>query len=125
MSVIDFTMKDKEAIRSFVLLASYNGYMQDIKNILKTLFRAYDFDPVSPVAQYNSILRPRDWEKCSGMKVDEFGGIFWSWLVLQYGEYGTSPRFGWIYAENARRLYSILGECLAELIEDGMEDGSC
>ena len=41
------------------------------------------------------------------MFVDEFGGIFWSWLVLRYGDYGTSPRYGWIYKEDAKKLFMI------------------
>ena len=46
--------------------------------------------------------------KCGRAKVDEFGGIFWSWLVLRYGDYGTSPRYGWIYKEDAKKLYDII-----------------
>lgn len=29
---------------------------------------------------------------------------FWEWLVLMYGDYGTSPRMGWIIPENVKPL---------------------
>lgn len=32
--------------------------------------------------------------------------------MLGYGEYGTSPRFGWIYKDNAQALYDIMDNLL-------------
>ena len=106
-SVYDFTEQDKRAIDSFLSLAFYNGYEEDVEDIKKSLYKAFEFDAED---KYKTVSRP-DWKKkCGRDKIEEFGGIFWSWLVLQYGDYGTSPRFGWIYAETARRLYNIMNE---------------
>lgn len=107
----DFTKQDVEAIGSFLSLAFYNGYEEDVSDIRKSLYKAFAFDPED---KFKTVSRPENWSKCHNRKVDEFGGIFWSWLVLRYGDYGTSPRFGWIYGENARRLYTIISERLED-----------
>lgn len=107
----DFTRQDVNAIQSFLSLAFYNGYEEDITDIKKSLYKAFNFDVDD---KYKNVSRPEHWKREIGHKVDDFGGIFWSWLVLQYGDYGTSPRFGWIYAENARRLYTIISELLED-----------
>ena len=99
----DFTETDVYAIESFILLADYNRYEQDILDIMEQLQAMFQSK-----AEYDCATRP-DWTlKCGRDKVDEFGGIFWAWLVLQYGDYGTSPRFGWIYKETAKKLYNIM-----------------
>lgn len=98
-----FTQVDVCAINSFLSLACYNGYEEDVADIMDKLHETFD-----STEQFDIAIRP-DWKvKCGRDKVDEFGGIFWSWLVLQYGEYGTSPRYGWIYKENAKKLYNIM-----------------
>jgi hypothetical protein len=107
--VYDFTKQDVEAIHSFLSLAFYNGYEEDVADIRKVLYKAFSFDVDD---KYKTVLRPEHWSKKINHKIDDFGGIFWSWLVLQYGDYGTSPRFGWIYAENSRRLYTIISGLL-------------
>lgn len=106
-NVHDFNRQDVDAIHAFMSLAFYNGYEDDVNDIKKSLYEAFKIDPKEI---YGTVSRPKHWSKGSNYKIDEFGGIFWSWLVLQYGDYGTSPRFGWIYAENARRLYTIISE---------------
>ena len=109
--VNEFTEQDKDAIESFISLAFYNGWEQDIKDICEVLSIAKTIDIKNG---YEPISRP-DWsKKCGRNKIDEFGGIFWSWLVLQYGDYGTSPRFGWIYVENARKILEIIEEIYEE-----------
>lgn len=98
-----FTQADVDSIDSFLSLACYNGREEDIQDILVALRPSFEM-----TGKYDSVKRP-DWKKkCGRDKVEEFGGIFWSWLVLQYGDYGASPRYGWIYAENARRIYNII-----------------
>ena len=107
----NFTEYDENAIDSFLSLAFYNGWEQDIKDICEALRVSKS---IKTNAKYEPISRP-DWKsKCGRDKIDEFGGIFWSWLVLQYGDYGTSPRFGWIYAENAKKILDIIEELLQE-----------
>ena len=106
--IMTLTDVDKQAIHSFLSLAFYNGYEDDVKDILKALKTAFYSDD-----KYKSIMRP-DWKKYKNYKVDEFGGIFWSWLVIQYGDYGTSPRFGWLYRQEAREI--------ADFIEESLQD---
>lgn len=92
-----FTQGDVDAINSFLSLACYNGYEEDITDIMNELHKMFE-----STDKFDSAKRP-DWKvKCGRDKVDEFGGIFWSWLVLRYGDYGTSPRYGWIYKEDAK-----------------------
>lgn len=98
-----FTQGDVDAINSFLSLACYNGYEEDVTDILNELHKMFE-----STDKFDSAKRP-DWKvKCGRDKVDEFGGIFWSWLVLRYGDYGTSPRYGWIYKEDAKKLYDII-----------------
>ena len=106
--IIMLTYVDKQAIHSFLSLACYNGHEDDIKDILRALKVAFYSDE-----KYKAITRP-NWEGYKDSKMDEFGGIFWSWLVIQYGEYGTSPRFGWLYPGAAREI--------AEFIEESLQD---
>lgn len=98
-----FTQEDIYAIESFMSLACYNGYEEDITDIMDKLHEMFE-----STERFDSARRPAWKEKYGRDKIEEFGGIFWSWLVLQYGDYGTSPRFGWIYKENAKNLYAIM-----------------
>lgn len=98
-----FEQGDVDAIDSFLSLACYNGYEEDVTDIMNELHKMFE-----STDKFDSARRP-DWKiKCGRDKVNEFGGIFWSWLVLQYGDYGTSPRYGWIYKEDAKNLYDIM-----------------
>jgi hypothetical protein len=106
-----FTEQDKDAIESFLSLAFYNGWEQDVKDVCEALSVSRTIEIKNG---YEPVSRP-DWKaKCGRDKIDEFGGIFWSWLVLQYGDYGTSPRYGWIYVENARKILEIIEEIYEE-----------
>lgn len=102
-----FTQADVNAINNFLSLACYNGWEDDVKNIMRSLKQSYKLEN-----ELGSVQRPAWKKKCGKDKIEEFGGIFWSWLVLGYGEYGTSPRFGWIYRDNAQALYDIMDNLL-------------
>lgn len=43
---------------------------------------------------------------------DDDTDILMSAIVMQYGEYGTSPRFGWIYDEHKEKVLAHLKELL-------------
>ena len=77
----DFTETDVYVIESFILLADYNRYEQDILDIMEQLQEMFQSK-----AEYDCATRPHWTLKCGRDKVDEFGGIFWAWLVLQYGD---------------------------------------
>ena len=51
---------------------------------------------------------------------DDDTDILMGAIVIQYGEYGTSPRFGWIYDEYKEGVLETLGELL-EYHEEQLE----
>ena len=71
-------------INSLLWVLWYNGYEQQIKDI-------YEYIKQEEVtASY-----PHDLGILSD-DADSPDRILWSVLVMEYGNYGTSPRFGWI-----------------------------
>lgn len=38
--------------------------------------------------------------------------VFWSILSIEYGEYGSSPRYGWLESENVGLFLDKFKECL-------------
>ena len=55
-------------------------------------------------------------------KYDEFSNnqfeIFWMMLVLMYGDYGTSPRSGWLNMENKNEIISFIDQITKTTKED-------
>lgn len=55
-------------------------------------------------------------------KHDEFSNnqfeIFWMMLVLMYGDYGTSPRSGWLNMENKNEIISFIDQITKTTKED-------
>lgn len=85
--------KEKNSIEAWVSLIWYNGSMSWITDIINSLNNAGN----------GSADFPSTWEW------EENGGcLFWEWLVLMYGDYGTSPRMGWIIPENVKPLKDFL-----------------
>lgn len=86
-------MKDellKEFYKEFLTLMDYNGlwcYLLEIKDALKN----------TQDKKYGHVIFP----ECLGNDCDHIANVFWAVLVLMYGNYGTSPRFGWIEDANA------------------------
>lgn len=91
--------KLKIAIINFMWIAHYNGYLEEVNDIYEAL--------KNPT---HCIQRPDKWREKDNYGVDEFEGVFWSWLVMMFGDYGTSPRFGWIENKNAEYLISVFDE---------------
>lgn len=84
------------AIEAFIDISEYNGYEEEVKLILDNLYQA------NKVGLY--AMKPHT--DC------EFVDIFWAWLVLRYGEYGTSPNSGWIEDENTILLYEVISNIM-------------
>ena len=76
---------------------SYNGYDDEIIKIYEYIKNNNQEFHVS----YLETL-PND--------VDSPPRIFWSYLSMKYGDYGTSPRFGWIDNENKNTILEQLEE---------------
>lgn len=71
-------------IVSLIWVLSYNGYDQQVKDI-------YEYLKQETVVAFF----PHDLGILSN-NVDSPDRILWSTLVVEFGDYGTSPRFGWI-----------------------------
>lgn len=74
-------------LESLLWVLSYNGYDESIKKIYEYIC---SFDDEIPLIPY-----PSD-EKILSENPDAPDRILWSVLVMEYGDYGTSPRYGWI-----------------------------
>ena len=80
-------MSDNRLEDALRAVSWYNGLEEDLSKIL-------DIQP-----DVNGYLNVNDYLKKIGIGVDEWGGqlqMFWMMCVYLYGDYGTSPRFGWI-----------------------------
>ena len=49
--------------------------------------------------------------------LDEQEEIFWMILVLLFGDYGTSPRRGWLYIQNKDGILKFLNTVLQDIKE--------
>lgn len=47
--------------------------------------------------------------------IDEQEEIFWMILVLLFGDYGTSPRRGWLYIQNKDGILKFLNAILQDI----------
>lgn len=74
----------------------YNGYIEDIAEIVQYIYTNEDPDHIS-FPHYLEEYYDSDPAR-----------ILWSVLVVMFGDYGTSPRYGWIETENKKK-------CLNEL----------
>ena len=79
----------KITVESFIDLAYYNGLEDECKKLYKYI-RDYD--------KGEETIPIPDWLK--GYECNHFMRVFWSILVIEYGDYGTSPRYGWLDSEN-------------------------
>lgn len=63
----------------------YNGFEEEIEELLRHISSSMD----SP----DYCLRPESWYHAS---YNSPMGLLWSCLVLEFGDFGSSPRYGWI-----------------------------
>lgn len=116
-------MEDTTLLEILGIIVDYNGWydtLQEIKHYIQIELKKNMNKP-----SYYGIAKPKFlWNIDS----DLFPCIIWSILVLQCGEYGTSPRTGWIEkgrAEDAIKIIDALcaktEECQAYSWEDDDE----
>ena len=74
------------------IIAWYNGHSEEIEEIIKYI-ENYEGKYNIPMPEF---LRNND--------CDYFMNILWQISVLTYGDYGTSPRFGWLEIENKEKI---------------------
>lgn len=88
----------RRAVQEFMWVAYYNGHLEEVNDIYESLN-----DPKA----YGIVQRPEKWEKRKDYGIEEFCGIFWAWLVRMFGDYRSSPGFGWIDKENVPYLIEV------------------
>ena len=74
----------------------YNDLYKPLLEIKKMILKNSEFE-------YNHLLRPEG----EDFKDDQFE-IFWMMLVLQFGDYGTSPRSGWLEMNNKDKIINFI-----------------
>lgn len=77
-------------------IVMYNGLYKPLLEIKKMILENQEF-------KYNHLLRPEG----EDFKDNQFE-IFWMILVLQFGDYGTSPRSGWLETDNKDEIISFI-----------------
>lgn len=90
----------------------YNGWyntLQKIKHYLQTELEKNINKP-----SYYGIIKPKFLRNIDS---DLFPCTIWSILVLQCGEYGTSPRFGWIKKDKVQDAIKIIDALCAKAEE--------
>ena len=80
------------SIYSLLCVLYYNGHDDDIKKIYNYILN-YQLE-----ASWNNISYP---DNLLSEDPDAPDRILWSVLVYEFGDYGTSPRFGWIEDKEA------------------------
>ena len=92
-------MNYEELINAIANIVWYNDYEDDLKSI-SDYIKHYNREEYYSFAYPKKILET--------YKVDEFPNIIWALMVLMFGDYGTSPRFGWIDIENKDKALAFL-----------------
>lgn len=77
-------------------IVMYNGIYKPLLEIKKMILENRGF-------KYNHMLKPE-----GQVFKDEQFEIFWMMLVLQFGDYGTSPRSGWLEMNNKDEIISFI-----------------
>ena len=87
----------KEAINSVVW---YNGLYEFLQPLREDIINCNELS-------YNVVFK--DWyEKL--LKESDQVQFLWMLLVLMYGDYGTSPRSGWLYMNNKDEIIKFIDE---------------
>lgn len=89
-------MIDPAVIHNFVYLNDYSGDLADMQQIV---------DALESPDEAGNCHAPYD-----KYDINNFVCIMWSFLVLYCGEYGTSPRYGWIHYPVAVYISKIIME---------------
>ncbi len=82
---------EMDLMQALEYIARYNGHTDGLKEIRGHILKNKCLDSRKPVG-YPEFL-PGD--------PDTFLRVIWSILVCMYGDYGTSPRFGWIWQHDS------------------------
>ena len=100
--------KDK-LYKAFIDMYSYNYATEGIKNIYDCVIKEYYNNEISKsnMITINDVVA--DWYNNEGLN------FVWGMLVLMFGDYGTSPRSGWLNV--SKDLIDFLKDVLEDLEE--------
>lgn len=102
-------MSNYHWIDSLITSYFYNRDREDIVNMIQGVINRILDEPYSSVN--------------AG---DDDTDILMGAIVIEFGDYGTSPRYGWIYEEHEEQILDVLNELLeyhkAQLEVEKMED---
>ena len=85
----------RSILESLLVIGFYNGLEEEIKEI-SSYIRENSTITNSAIIQFPSFLKEYD--------CNHYLRVLWSVLVLEYGDYGTSPRFGWLESASVKEL---------------------
>ena len=92
----------EEGLGALLQVGYYNGHEDLHKKLYNYIDAHKQHEQEYPVIPYpNHIFA--DNGTC-----DEYPRILWSCMVVEYGDFGTSPRFGWIDIENAGEILAFI-----------------
>lgn len=96
-----------EFLNGFLDVMKYNGYSYYLKKFKRYINENKSKEIYS--IDYPSHILKGD--------ADSVPGILWSMLVMMFGDYGTSPRFGWLEIKRIDECLYFL-DWFIELFED-------
>ena len=91
-------MEKYDLIDTLNSIVWYNGLYEPLLEIKRIILETPEF-------KYNNMLRP----KGEIFKDCQFE-IFWMILVVQFGDYGTSPRSGWLDMSNKDKIIDFIDD---------------
>ena len=92
-------------LSAMLTIGYYNGY----EDILAELLECFK--------NSNECCVPMP-QKFELINCNEYPRILWSFLVMQYGDYGVSPRYGWIYGDDLGIIIEEFEQALKENSND-------
>lgn len=98
-------MNKEKLLSALESITWYNGLYEPLLEIKKRLLDKTD---------NNNFLRPNDIDYFNDLQFE----IFWMMLVVLYGDYGTSPRSGWLEMANKNSIIAFIDE----ITKTGQED---
>lgn len=96
-------------LESLLDVGFYNGFEEEIEE-LSSYIRENASITNSAIIQFPSFLKQYD--------CDHYLRVLWSVLVMEYGDYGTSPRFGWLESENVKELLDEIDKWIGDVTQN-------
>ena len=103
-------MKLEDLIDALDGITWYNGIYEPLLKLKEDLIHQKTDDNYTKVDEFLKV-------KHNGFDDGQFQ-IFWMMLVLLYGDYGTSPRSGWLEMKNKEKIIEFIDKITKTSTED-------